>query len=221
MTLADCVICLRSTSCFLPTIRVVTALCIFKGWENVKPRPGVCWMAVLRRASLSCPCSCVWPHSKAAKDVMTHSERISASFLSILPDLRCSSAPRLLARFLPHFLFITLYFQLCYHHQYAFFFSPPPSCYRVLDISEQVMRNNLHLCRHVGSDLFLWLASLWILVLVAHCAWEWLLCFHSFKCWINNSKTCTSLNNEDCSSNWVNPLLALTAFTRLLSYGES
>lgn len=111
-------------------------------------------MAVLQRALLSRPCCCVWPHSKAAKDVMKHSERISASFLSILPDLRCSSAPWLLARFLLHFLFITLYFQLCYHHQCAYFFSPP-SCYRVLDISEQVIRNNLHLCRQVGSDLFL------------------------------------------------------------------
>lgn len=148
----------------------------------------------------------------------------SASLLAFCPFCQ-TSAVHLLHGFwlvfFPTFFSSLFIFSSVTTTSMLFFFSPPPSCYRVLDISEQVMRNNLHLCRHVGSDLFLWLASLWILVLVAHCAWEWLLCFHSFKCWINNSKTCTSLNNEDCSSNWVNPLLALTAFTRLLSYGES
>lgn len=130
---------------------------ILKGWQNVKQRPGVCWMMVLKRV----PCrhvrvACVATY-KASKDVTKHSERISACFPSILPALCSSSAPWLLAPFFFAYFNSQVNMVLLYHYSLfsalcAFFL---PSCYLVLDIAERLIRNNLHLCRQVGSGLFL------------------------------------------------------------------
>lgn len=138
-----------STCCW--SSKIITAY-ILKGWQNVKQRPAVCWMIVLERVPwchVQCCCVCPPPSpaSVPASMMWCSSERISACSLSTLPGLCCTvalcsslSTVFYLAGELPLFFIITPHFQLRYHCPHAS--PPPPSCYRLLDICERLIRND-------------------------------------------------------------------------------